>query len=78
MTDLEKRLHKCFRLALPNISPDLIARASQAAVPEWDSLASVNLLTLVEEEFDVQIPEEDLGEFRSWELILDWLQRRAS
>lgn len=78
MTDIEKRLQKCFRLALPAVPPELIACCSQASTPEWDSLASVNLLTLIEEEFGLEIPEEDLVEFRSWELVLDWLQTRVA
>jgi acyl carrier protein len=47
-----------------------------ASVAQWDSLATVNLIALVEEEFQVQIPDADLENFVSFELILDYLRSR--
>jgi acyl carrier protein len=77
MNDIEKRLQTCFSLAMPNLPAEAIARASTSSVAEWDSLATVNLLGLIEEEFKVQIPDADLENFTSFELILDYLQVKS-
>jgi hypothetical protein len=78
MIHVEDRLKKCFRLAMPAVRDGLLSACSQATTPEWDSLANVNLLALIEEEFSVQIPEDALIEFQSWDLILDWLKSHAA
>jgi len=44
------------------------------SVGGWDSLASVTLLAVLEEEFQIQIDPEDLEHLVSFELILDYLQ----
>ena len=48
--------------------------AAATSVGAWDSLATVNLLSVVEEEFGVQVAPEDFESFVSFELILDYLQ----
>jgi acyl carrier protein len=77
MNDIETRLQKCFALAMPHLTADAVSRASTSSVSEWDSLATVNLLSLVEEEFKLQVPDADLENFVSFELILDYLQVKS-
>jgi len=48
------------------------------SVGAWDSLASVMLIAVVEEEFGIRIPPEDLEQFVSFELVLDYLQKNGS
>ena len=52
---------------------DQIDNASVDSVARWDSLAMMNLVTLVEEEFEIQISANDLGELLSFELIHEYL-----
>lgn len=77
MTNIDERLAKCFAIALPDLPRGEIQRASQKAVPKWDSLAMVNLLALIEEEFAVQISDEDLGRMTSFASILEYLQKKT-
>jgi acyl carrier protein len=76
-TDVTPRLVRCFSLAFAGLGLDEIPRASVASVPKWDSLAVVTLVALVEEEFGVSVEPDDLDEFVSFELIRDYLQRKA-
>lgn len=43
----------------------------------WDSLATVNILDLIEEEFSIQVPDADLENFASFQLILAYLRARS-
>jgi acyl carrier protein len=51
-------------------------RPAEAA--EWDSLATVSLLTLVQEEFNIQIPAEDLESFSSFASAERYIAGRVS
>lgn len=48
--------------------------SSIASVGAWDSLASINLYSLVEEEFGVEINMDDLENLISFELILGYIE----
>lgn len=48
-----------------SIGPD----ASMDTIPNWDSLRHMNLVLALEEEFKVQIPDEDAGNITSYQLI---------
>ncbi len=45
---------------------------------EWDSLASVTLLAVIQQEFEVDIDLFDLDGLDSFRLLLDYLQRKAA
>lgn len=75
MIDTPSRLLGCFRAVFPHLSEAEIPSASMESVEGWDSLASVNLIGVVEEEFDMQVPPEDLEQFVSFKQVLDYLQR---
>jgi acyl carrier protein len=54
----------------PDLSPAEIPRASTSTVSAWDSIASVTLVSLIEEEFGLQIALDELEELTSFELVL--------
>ena len=74
MPDTRARLVKCFSAVFPELSEREIATASPVSIGGWDSLASVTLLSVLEEEFEVQIDPEALEQLVSFDLILDYLQ----
>jgi acyl carrier protein len=74
MPDPRARLVKCFSAVFPELSEREIAVASPASVGAWDSLASVTLLSVLEEEFEVEIDPEALEQLVSFDLILDYLK----
>jgi len=74
MPDLHARLQRCFTAVFPDLTPDEIVRASQASIPQWDSLAGATLLAVVEEEFDRSIEDEALEDFTSYTSILAYLE----
>ena len=76
MTNINERLERCFAIALPHLPSNEIPHATQKSVPKWDSLAMVNLLALIEEEFAIQIADDDLARMTSFESIRDYLQSK--
>jgi acyl carrier protein len=75
MSDVESRLVNCFAIAFPELNPREIPVASAGSLASWDSLAGITLISLVEEEFGVSIPPDDVPDLVSFELILDYLKR---
>ena len=73
-TDIEERLVNCFRTALPRLPPAQIRSASAETVAEWDSMATVTLLSLVNEEFGVPIDFESVDKLVSFDAILGYVK----
>jgi acyl carrier protein len=73
MDEMEKRLAACFSAVLPELAPEEISQASAASVEGWDSVATVTLLAVVEEEFGISIDVEDPARFDSFKDILTYL-----
>lgn len=78
MTDLRSRLLDCFVLVFPGLNSQDAFSASMGSLANSDSLSWVTLLAVVEEEFHVSIPPDDVDQLSSFELILDYLWRGQS
>lgn len=78
MADVEEALVKCFAAVFPNLARDEIPRASAESLAEWDSLAALTLVAVVEEQFGVTIDDLDLPELGSFTALRDYLDDRAS
>jgi len=78
LADVRSRLAHCFSVVFPDLEESEIPRSSVASVSAWDSLASINLYSLVEEEFGIEISMEDLERLLSFELILEFLEEETS
>ena len=74
MNDARTRLVRCFSGVFPELSPSEIPKATSTAIKGWDSVATITLLTVVEEEFGVQFEPEELEHFVSFESILGYLR----
>ncbi|HEV2278295.1 MAG TPA: acyl carrier protein [Acidobacteriaceae bacterium] len=66
MPEIEERLEKCFALVFPKLRSAQIRSASTEDIDDWDSLASIRLAAVVEEEFGIKIPADDLPELMSF------------
>ena len=74
MSDARSRLIHCFSVVFPDLGDQEIPTSNVASVGAWDSLASINLYSLVEEEFGIEISMEDLENLLSFEIILDFVE----
>lgn len=62
-------LTKCFVAVFPELKPEEILVATPATVKSWDSVATLNLLTVIEEEFGIEVDFTKLLESLSYEQI---------
>lgn len=67
MDKIRAKLTECFLLVFPNLDPNHIESASADTVKEWDSVAQVNLLTVIGEEFGIDIDYEEFEGANSFE-----------
>ena len=66
---MENRI-KNVMAAVFGISVDEITdESSPDNVESWDSLKHMNLVIALEEEFDIRIPDEEVGNLMSYQLI---------
>ena len=74
MDDPRARLMRCFSVAFPDLEEQEIPLSSVGSVGAWDSLASINLYSLVEEEFGIEVSMDDLERLLSFELMLEYVK----
>ena len=76
MDNVEARLLRCFSVIFPEVNENDLRNASMENVEDWDSVATVTLINVVEEEFDIQIALEDVEDMMSFRLFLNYLKSR--
>ena len=78
MDNLEHRLVRCFSSVFPELNEDQIRNASIDSLPDWHSLASVTLISVVQEEFGVQVGLTDLPNLVSFSAVQNYVQHHAA
>ena len=76
MPELDDRLTRCFASVFPALSPDQIHTASVETVPDWDSLAAVTLIAVLEEEFNTPIDLMEMPELTSYQAVRDYVEKQ--
>lgn len=77
MTDLQDRLVRCFSSVFPTLSEAEICASDVVPLFDLDSLAGVTLVTLIDQEFGVNVDLPDLLELGSFEAISQFLRKRS-
>ncbi len=77
MADVRDRVVECFAAVFGDLPRERLETASVQGTEAWDSIASVTLLAVLEEEFDVQIDDLDLPELTSFEKVHDYVAERV-
>ena len=78
MPDTAVRLVNCFATVFPDLAKDRIATATQESINEWDSVAQITLLTVIDEEFGITTDIEEAQDLTSFRTFLDYVGRRAA
>ena len=72
-----ERLIKCFQQVFPAMSAAEIPAATQENTSAWDSVAHITLLSLIGEEFGIDIDFEEFAEATSFSAVLDLVRART-
>ena len=67
--EVEGRLKDCFRTVFPDLPEEQISSASQATVSAWDSIATVTLVTIIDQEFGIELDLDKLSQLDSFNSI---------
>ena len=78
MDEIREKLAGCFRTVFPDLPPEAAYTASQAALPQWDSVAAISLVNVIEEEFGVELDFEVLADLTSFPQILEHLKLQTT
>ena len=78
MDDTRTRLTGCFQLVFVDMPEAEVASASQATVAEWDSVAAITLVNVIEDEFGVELDPDDLADLDSFEKVCSYVETRLS
>ena len=73
MSSLNERLVNCFALVFPEVDRGKIPHSNFESIEQWDSVRHVNLLSLIGEEFGIEVDFEHFDEANSFESIRERL-----
>jgi acyl carrier protein len=76
VTESQDRLVRCFSSVFPTLSEAEIRASDVVPLFDLDSLAGVTLVTLIDQEFGVNVDLPDLLELGSFEAISQFLRKR--
>jgi acyl carrier protein len=69
MENLRERILKVMSLVFEVPVETLNEDSSSDTIGSWDSLKHLNLILALEEEFNVEIPDEEVGNLMNYKLI---------
>ncbi len=78
MNNLNARLMQCFQTVFPDLPEQVISTVDQDTLDSWDSVASITLVNLIEEEFNIQMDYDVLADLNSFSRIHDYLQKEVA
>jgi acyl carrier protein len=78
MNDISTRVSQCFQAVFPHLDAGDLPRASQASIPQWDSVAHVTLLSAISEEFGIEIDDEAFETLTSYLLVADFVESQVA
>jgi acyl carrier protein len=75
MSEQDDRLIRCFASVFPTIPPEEIPSIHAESAGVWDSLTSVTLVAVIQEEFNVEIDPSDIPTLDSFEAFHAYLRQ---
>jgi acyl carrier protein len=74
MNDNRERLTRCFSAVFPELNERRIASASPKTVAAWDSIATVTLVSVIEEQFGIGVEPAAFDRLVSFSSILSYVE----
>jgi acyl carrier protein len=78
MDEVTTRLSNCFQVVFPELPNTNILAASQDSIAAWDSVAAITLVSVIEEEFGIEMDLDALAEFDSFVSIRGYVNKKLS
>jgi acyl carrier protein len=78
MSEIEGRLVRCFASVFPGLTHEEILATNAESNGIWDSLSTVTLAAVVEEEFEAQIDPDVLPQLDSFAAFHAYIQQQST
>lgn len=75
MDETKARLIKCFETVFPDLKESEIPHVTQESLAAWDSIAAITLVNVIEDEFQIQMDLDELGDLDTFPRILAYLEK---
>jgi len=76
MNDIDVEIKKIFLQVFTDLEEsEFNWKKKQKEYENWDSFSQLNLITMIEEKFDISISDNDVIELQSAEMILNFVER---
>ena len=76
--DVRERMRRCLEAVFPTVPRERLAAMTPETDPVWDSLATATLVAVVEEEFGVEVPLDELPDLTSFDRVVDVVERQTA
>src|SRR4029077_15301954 len=76
MNDIKKRLIGCMHIVFPDVPESSIPLLSQATAENWDSVAAITLMNVLEDEFGIEMDLDRIAELNSFDTIYAYLEQQ--
>jgi len=76
MDDVRAKLVECFQIVFPDLKEKDIPAASQETIAEWDSVAAITLVNVIEEQFGIEMDLDQIADLDSFEKVRAYLEQR--
>jgi acyl carrier protein len=74
MKEFDQRMMRCFATVFPDLDESAIRRAAMGVTDGWDSVATVTLINVVEEEFGIEVDLDAVEEMVSFDKFSEYLR----
>jgi acyl carrier protein len=77
MPEAPDRLAQCFMAVFPGLKAGDVSQASVENIGSWDSLATMRLVSTIEQEFEIEIEADALDQMSSFQQIAERLREQG-
>ena len=71
-------LNDIFKDIFDDDTLEIAAETTQEDIEEWDSLANINIVFAVEDEFDIKFDVEEITKMKSVAVFIDEIKKRLA
>lgn len=76
--EIAARLESCFAAVFDNLAPAQLRAAHPDSVAAWDSMATVTLMAVVNEEFGIELDLDQMETLNSFESMAAYLESHSA
>ena len=69
MNDTEKRIQQVMTVVFGVVPESIDKNSSQDNIESWDSVRHLDLITALEDEFEITVPLEEVGNMLNFQLV---------